>query len=240
MILYCRQFQQIYEDIGTEAISPDSASRAFQRVMLALKKSFVSTDFCSAGDTTSFVFPLKGHDPRYTIGGRGRGYRPDGFDLFDMGVRGSHPAHDLFIKDQNKDNIDDRMCRPVDVLAFSSGIVLASETYWHEESERRGGNYIWIYDPCLNGLFYYAHNNNVLVHPGQWVSAGEKIAEVGRTGLNAFKERSPTHLHFMFLRLNPDGLPVPENPYNWLLSSEVREWDVYEDSIAGHYTNEAP
>ena len=46
------------------------------------------------------------------------GYRSDGFDLFDMDVKGSHPAHDLFVYDKNQDNLDDRTWKPVEVLAY--------------------------------------------------------------------------------------------------------------------------
>lgn len=222
---YCRQFQQIYEDVATRAIEPDSAARAFQYVMLGLRSAFSAGDSCKLLDSTYFVYPLRGHLPKYTIGGKGRGYKDKGFDLFDMDVRGSHPAHDLFIRDKDKDNLDDDSFKPVDVLAFSSGVVLSSETAWYDGSERRGGNYIWIYDPCLDGIFYYAHNSKVLVGAGQWVEAGDKIGEVGRTGFNAIKERSPTHLHLMFLKLTPEALPNPQNTYEWLLSSQVKELD---------------
>nr|WP_184174638.1 M23 family metallopeptidase [Rhabdobacter roseus] len=238
---YCRQFRAIHEAIGAQAISPDSAERAFQEVMVGLRQSFGSrSDSCRVGSEGYFVFPLRGQVPRYSIGGRGRGYKPNGFDLFDNEVRGSHPAHDLFIRDRNQDNIDDVMCQPVDVLAFTSGIVLAVENNWHPESERRGGNYVWIYDPCLDGLFYYAHNKCVAVEPGQWVWAGDKIAEVGRTGLNAFQERSPTHLHFMFLRLTPNALPEPGNTYDWLLSASVKEWEWWGIQEEGEGEEESP
>jgi peptidoglycan LD-endopeptidase LytH len=218
---YCRQFQDLYDGISMEILTPDSASRAFQQVMVGLRQTLSNKDSCGRSGP-DFVYPLRGQLPRYTIGARGRGYRANGFDLFNSEVRGSHPAHDLFIRDGDQDNLDDRLGQPVDVLAFTSGLVLAVETEWGPTSDRRGGNYIWIYDPCREGLFYYAHNKCVTVAPGQWVRAGEKIAEVGRTGHNAFRERSPTHLHLMFLRITPEGLPRPENTYTWLTQAEVR------------------
>jgi hypothetical protein len=217
-----QQFQQVYDGISQQILTPDSATRAFQQVMLGLRAA-VSRDSCRVGEADRFVYPLRGQLQRYTIGSRGRGYRANGFDLFDTEVRGSHPAHDLFIRDGDQDNLEDRLGEPVDVLAFTSGVVLAVETEWGPASQMRGGNYIWIYDPCREGLFYYAHNKCVTVAPGQWVKAGEKIAEVGRTGYNAFKERSPTHLHLMFLRITPEGLPKPENTYIWLTGAEVKQ-----------------
>lgn len=54
-------------------------------------------------------------------------------------------------------------------------------------------------------LTAYAHNNTVLVKEGDWVSAGEKIAEMGSTGTRRIM------LHFEIRR---SGKPV--NPLNYL------------------------
>ena len=219
---YCTTFQQIQVDIRDGAISPDSARNAFSALMQDLKSHFKS-DTCRAIDSSYFVYPVKNYTARQSVGGRGRGYRDKGFDLFDREVQGSHPAHDLFVQDKDQDNLDDRTWKAVDVLAFTSGVVLATETGWKYDSEYRGGNWIWIYDPCLDGLFYYAHNNIVEVQPGQWVTAGNKIAEMGRSGYNAYQKRSPTHLHLMYLQLEEDGLPIPYNTYEWLLMAKVKQ-----------------
>lgn len=224
LVGFSQRFEQLQVDIRECNISPDSASRAFQVVMQDVRQTMNSIDSCQESGSPKYVFPVRGYLPKYSIGGRGRGYRAKNFDLFDMDVQGSHPAHDLFIKDGDQDNLDDRMCRPVDLLSFSGGVVLATDTTWQPGSELRGGRYIWVYDPCLNGLFYYAHNNQVNVVPGQLVKAGEKLGEIGRTGLNAHKERSPTHVHLMFLRLDSAYLPQPENPLTWLQEAEVVGW----------------
>ena len=83
----------------------------------------------------------------------------------------------------------------------------------------RGGNFIWIYHPQSETLSYYAHNSNVFVKPGDMVKQGDKIAEVGRTGYNAYKKRSPTHLHFSAFHIE-NGLPVPYNYYNQLVAAK--------------------
>jgi peptidoglycan LD-endopeptidase LytH len=164
-----------------------------------------------------FVFPLRGYGPAAIGGTHGEGYVGKGFDLFDYKVRGSHPAQDIFINDRDQDHLDDRTNRPVDVLAMRTGLVLAVETDWQPGSAYRGGNWIWVYDPVLHGLWYYAHNHRVLVTPGQWVEGGQKISEMGRTGFNAYLPRSPTHLHLMYLQIQPDGMPLPGNTYAWLV-----------------------
>lgn len=208
-------------------MSPDSAARAFQAVMRNVRGTMSAIDSCDSSKAKKFVFPVRGYPQKVSIGGNGRGYYVRNFDLFDAEVRGSHPAHDLFIRDGDQDNLDDRTQQPVDLLSFSGGIVLATDTTWQPGNELRGGKYIWVYDPCLNGLFYYAHSSRVSVQPGQLVKAGQKLGEIGRTGLNAYKERSPTHVHMMFLRLDDAYLPQPENTLTWLREAEVSEWSAW-------------
>lgn len=228
---YCQQFQVLYTQIREQTILPDSARVRFGAIMQGLQKRFLSqpTQFTrhdslqrdSLTRTGYFSFPLRHYGTTAIGGTHGEGYRGVGFDLFDYNVRGSHPAQDIFISDRNQNSLDDRTGAPVEVVSMSSGLVLAIETGWTPGQEFRGGNWIWVYDPVMHGLFYYAHNNVVRVLPGQWVSGGQTLSEVGRTGFNAYKTRSPTHLHLMYLQLQPDGLPLPQDPYPWLQAARV-------------------
>ena len=222
---YCQQFQTLYIEIRQQSAPPDSARARFSQIMTGLQTRFQFIPALPRPDSVanSFTFPLRGHNPSAIGGSHGEGYRGNGFDLFDYAVRGSHPAQDIFIEDRNQDDLEDTSGEPVAVLAMSSGLVLAIETGWQPGSDYRGGNWIWVYDPARHGLFYYAHNRTVAVTPGQWVGSGDKIAEVGRTGYNAFAKRSPTHLHLMYLQIQANGLPEPENPYQWLLSAKRSE-----------------
>jgi peptidoglycan LD-endopeptidase LytH len=224
---FCQRFNTLYIQIREQSIRPDSARATFSRIMLGLRQRYVTnndfpTDTLSeAGrERVAMVFPLRGYGPIAIGGTHGEGYRGVGFDLFDYNVRGSHPAQDIFIRDSNQDSIDDRTGQYVDVLSMTEGLVLAVETGWNPGQVYRGGNWVWVYDPVRNGLFYYAHNSSVSVAMGDWVRAGQKLAAVGRTGFNAYKPRSPTHLHLMYLQIQPNGLPLPRNPYDWLLKSE--------------------
>ncbi len=224
---YCQQFNVLYVQIREQSILPDSARAIFGRTMLGLRERYQTTnDFPT--DTVSELgrsrmtlwFPLKGYSPSAIGGSRGEGYRGNGFDLFDYNVKGSHPAQDIFIHDRNQDSVDDRTGGPVDVLSMSDGLVVAIESSWKPGQDYRGGNWIWVYDPVRNGLFYYAHNKTVAVSMGDWVRAGQKIGEVGRSGYNAYMARSPTHLHLMYLQIQPNGLPLPQNTYTWLLAAK--------------------
>lgn len=214
-----RSFKQMLSDVREQRITPDSAQRQFVVISGLLKSNFPADSAQCQADTL-MVFPLRGFSKR-AIGGNGTavGFHPKGFNLFDNSVRGSHPAHDLFIHDMNDDSRDDYTQKPVDVLAITNGVVVATETNWDTLSVFRGGNYVWLYDPCRQGLFYFAHNQVVSVQQGELVRAGDKLGEVGRTGFNARKRRSHTHLHLMYLQIQPDGLPVPKNTFDWLLKA---------------------
>ncbi|GAB3941230.1 hypothetical protein GCM10028805_04140 [Spirosoma harenae] len=227
---YCQKFQILYTQIREQSVTPDSARMQFSAIMHGLKERFHSLESFQQDSLQRdslrktgqyFYFPIRGYTTSAIGGKRGEGYRGNGFDLFDYNVRGSHPAQDIFIVDRNQDNIDDHTGSPADILAMTSGLVIGIETAWKPGSEYRGGNWIWVYDPTLHGLFYYAHNSQVDVKPGEWVQAGQKLAEMGRTGYNAYMARSPTHLHLMYLQIQPDGLPQPLNLYEWLLTARL-------------------
>ena len=215
-----KSFQELNSKIRERSISPDSARLHFQEIVKELREVTAPRKATICKDSIRFIFPVKSYTPR-SIGGNGSGYFPRHYNMFDHSANNSHPAQDVFIRDLDGDNIDDRTCQPVDLLAMRPGVVIAVETNWQPDSEYRGGNFIWIYDPCMDGLFYYAHNYTVAVKVGDEVTIGQKIGEVGRTGMNAAKHRSQTHLHLMYLQLLPDGLPEPRNTYDWLLKAQL-------------------
>jgi hypothetical protein len=181
----------------------------------------------TASTSNHWVFPLRGYSPT-AIGGRGAGYRGErGYDFFSGNAHGGHPAHDVFIRDKDFNDLDDRTGKPVDVLSISDGLVVSMSPLWKPDSMDakkqqvlRGGICVWVYDPTLDGLFYYAHLRNTACHVGQLINAGDKLGEVGRTGKNAFPHRSPTHLHLMFLEFR-DGVPKPLDIYPRLVQAVV-------------------
>jgi murein DD-endopeptidase MepM/ murein hydrolase activator NlpD len=168
-----------------------------------------------------WVFPLQGYQASAIGGSNGNGYTDKGYHYFDGNKHAAHPAHDIFIIDKNHDDLDDRTGKPVNVLAVDDGVVIACSNEWAPTSSMRGGKFIWIYHPRVNIISYYAHNRTILVMPGDVVKQCQQIAEVGRTGYNAYKKRSPTHLHFSAFKLD-DDLPVPYNPYVQLKQSKKR------------------
>ena len=212
----CVDFNSLNNKIRDQLIVKGEAIKQIQILLPQIKTYFYENggrDFAKS----SWVFPVQGYKSKAIGGTNGSGYVASGYDYFDGNKHGGHPAHDIFIEDKNQDCIDDRTKKSVNVLSMTGGIVIATETVWDTTSGLRGGKYIWIYDPNSSSFFYYAHNNKVFVKPCDILSPGDTIATIGRTGLNAFKKRSPTHLHLMQLKLDSENYPRPENCYKDLI-----------------------
>lgn len=213
----CVDFNSLNNKIRDRTIIKEEAIRQIQLLLPKLKLYFYKNggkDFLKA----STVFPVQGYDSKAIGGKNGSGYIASGFNYFDGNKHAGHPAHDIFIADKNQDCMDDKSKKPVNILSMSGGIVIASESNWDTTSNLRGGKYIWIYDPFSNSFFYYAHSNNIFVKPCDIVKPGDIIATVGRTGLNAFKKKSPTHLHLMQLKLDSNNFPKPYDCYKDLIN----------------------
>jgi len=208
----CIDFNSLNNSIRDGDIEKPEALKEIQTMLPKLKKYFYKNggeDFL----TSSWIFPVEGYSLTSIGGSEGSGYNPLDYDYFDGNKHGGHPAHDIFIKDNDQDCIDDSKKNFVNVLSMTGGVVIAMETNWDTTSNLRGGKYIWIYDPTSNSLIYYAHNNSVAVQMCDIVKPGDTIATVGRTGLNAFKSRSPTHLRIMQLQLDNIQYPKPLDCY---------------------------
>lgn len=209
----CIRINKLNNEILNGSIKKAQAAASFKALMVELQS------YTSKSQNSTWVFPLQGYNYHAIGGTNGNGYSDKGYHYLDGNKHAAHPAHDIFIIDKNQDCLDDRTHLPVPVLAVSDGIVIACSNEWNAGSSLRGGKFIWLYHPAQNIFTYYAHNREILVAPGDMVKQGQKIAEVGRTGFNAYKKRSPTHLHFSaFYIIN--GLPVPYNPYYQLTKAK--------------------
>lgn len=212
------QFESINILIRDGKISKESALQRIQKVMPRIKEAYFK-EIRKNAEEFHWVFPLQGYSFRAIGGNNGEGYKPQGYDYFDGDKHRGHPAQDIFIQDKNQDCKDDVTGKYVNVVSLSGGIVVATEKNWNILSALRGGKYIWIYEPISNSLFYYAHNNQILVDAGQILKPGDVIATVGRSGFNAHKKRSPTHLHITQLKFDKKFYPRPADLYPTLLKS---------------------
>lgn len=215
----CETFHVLNTRIRDGSISKQEAQERLRKLGPKMQAAYSKTG--QQHIKSGWVFPVQDYAPHSSIGGEnGSGYVPGGYDYFDGNKHTGHPAHDIFVYDSNQDDIDDKTGAPVNILSMTGGIVVSTENEWNIDSELRGGKYIWIYDPTYNLLVYYAHNSEVLVSPCDYISPGDTIARMGRTGLNAYKKRSPTHLHIMALQFDTVWYPRPVDVYRDLINAQ--------------------
>jgi murein DD-endopeptidase MepM/ murein hydrolase activator NlpD len=214
----CKKFNIFNTEVLNGRVKKEEAQKQFRDLIKQINM-WITVRNELVENKTSWDFPLRGYN-YHAIGGNGDGYSDKGYDYLDGNKHTAHPAHDIFINDKNQDCVDDRTHKAVDVVAVDDGFVAACTNEWESTSNLRGGKFIWVYHPSNKYFTYYAHNQCILVKPGDNVRQGQKIAEVGRTGYNAYKKRSPTHLHFSAFKL-VDGLPVPFNPYQQLKKAKT-------------------
>jgi peptidoglycan LD-endopeptidase LytH len=215
----CSEFNSLSASIRDNKIKKPHAKEQVRKLIEQIRKEY----YASGGQdypTRDWVFPLKGYGYKAIGGANGRGYQKSGYDYFDGNRHTGHPSQDIFIHDKRQQGIDDMSGKPVSVLSITGGAVVAAEREWDQSSSLRGGKYIWIYDPTSHALIYYAHNSIVHVGVGDLIKPGDVISDVGRTGLNAHKRRSATHLHLTYLSIM-EGLPIPKNIYKELLRSKL-------------------
>ena len=215
----CNRYNDLNTSIRDGKISKEPARSALKRLLAEVRQRYELAGGRNY-TKTDWTFPLAGYDSRAITGGSNKGYIASGYDFYTGNRHGGHPAVDIFIRDRDQDSLDDRANRPVTVLSVTGGIVVALEREWEQGSGLRGGKYLWIYDPANDLLVYYAHNSELLVGLGDMVKPGDAIAKVGRSGFNAHKRRSPTHLHLSVLRVQ-DGWPLPLNVYQDLAHAKT-------------------
>lgn len=217
LVELCREFNGLNSSIRDGRIKKTAAHEQFRKLLGAIRKAYYAAD-SQDYSVSDWVFPLKGYDYKAIGGVKGSGYQQGGYNYFDGNKHTGHPSQDIFIRDKKQVSLDNVTNEPVIVVSLTGGVVVALEKSWDSGSSLRGGKYIWIYDATTNALVYYAHNSTLFVALGDRVKPGDPIAAVGRTGLNAYKKRSPSHLHLTYLAI-VQGLPEPRNIYNELLQS---------------------
>lgn len=215
----CTRYNELNTRIRDGKIGRAAAQTELKRLLAKVRETYYQGGGSDhAGEP--WVFPLAGYTSQAMSAGKNNGYISHGYEFFSGNRHGGHPAVDIFIHDRNQASLDDRSGKPVKVLSLTSGIVVALEQEWQQGSELRGGRYLWVYDPANELLIYYAHNSKLFVKLGEIVKPGDLLASVGRSGYNAAKRRSPSHLHLSVLRVK-DGRPLPLNPCRELMRARM-------------------
>lgn len=219
LFLACNQWNMLDEKIKTGTIEKEEALDLLKKYEVEILKAVKETKFPMVS-RNDWEFPLKKFT-KITYRDGGNDYKLKDYDYFQGSNSKGHPAHDIFILDDNKDLLDDSTLKPVDVVSMSSGYIVAIDTSWRPGSRLRGGLYVKVYDIINRGIFYYSHLSKVTVRPGDMMNAGDKIGEVGRTGRKAILKDGKTHLHISFLK-SVNGYPTPEDIIEDLRKSELK------------------
>ena len=111
------------------------------------------------------------------------------FPKLDFGRGDNHPdAVDIFAREGTK------------IASVRRGVVVLAESGWTEKNpylgtSPRGGNTAIVFNQDSKQFYRYAHLDRVSIRTGEVIGAGHSIGTVGRTGINAFQNRSASHVH---------------------------------------------
>lgn len=168
--------------------------------------------------TKRWAFPMKGYtNISYRTGGND--YKDEKFDYFQGGESKGHPAHDIFILDSDSNTVEDSTGKKVEATAMVSGVIIAVKSNWETGDFGRGGNYVKLFDPESEAIFYYSHLDTVTVNVGNIVNAGDMLGYVGRTGRKAIHGK--THIHVAYYVID-EGEPEPVDFIEDLYKAEKR------------------
>lgn len=217
MLTVFDRWHAIDELIRDRKIDEDDAQDSIEIYVKLAKKEFKKLGVPGT-KRIDWAFPMSGWSS-ITYRDGGKDYKDERFDYFQGGESKGHPAHDIFFPDTNKDVMDDVTGEKVYATAMVTGIVFTLHADWENGDFFRSGNYVKIFDPQTEAMFYYSHLDSVFVKVGQLVKAGDPIGYVGRTGRKAIGGR--THVHIAYYRID-DGYPVPEMIIQDLYRAEKR------------------
>lgn len=181
------------------------------------KDDFMTRDIPTT-KRADWVFPMSGWTS-VTYRSGGKDYKDARFDYFQGGEFKDHPANDIFILDKDSNTYEDSTGEKVYAAAMVTGVVISKYSTWFKQDYLRSGNYVKLFDPESEAIFYYSHLDSVFVEPGQLVKAGEPLGYVGRTGRKAIKGK--THVHIAYYKIE-EGHPIPEEIIKDLYKAEKK------------------
>ena len=173
-----------------------------------------------------WMFPLPGHD----ASAYGESYNVDNYRYLDGPKAQGYPGLRIYLRDQDRDGLDDRNKKPAPVVSASDGVVLSSWKFWKEGDRDAMGNYVLVLNQQDKMLFYYAHLGRLRVSVGQLVDKGELLGWLGRTGQTVVDHHLGTHLRFEVHTFD-GGLFYPVYPGRALRTAAQAEWPMKEGEV---------
>ena len=133
----CDKWDRLDKQIVNLEIDKEDAVELMEKYEMEVVKYFIENNGRYV-KRDEWVYPLKTFTS-VTHRDNGNDYRLSTYDYFQGSNTKGHPAHDIFILDDNKDLLDDSTGKQVDIVSMSSGVVVAVDTTWEPGSLLRGG-----------------------------------------------------------------------------------------------------
>ncbi len=203
--------------IRDKKIEPDDAIDSLKKI-IPLTLKFCGDNGIIFTKRNEWVFPMSNFT-KTSYRDNGNDYRDEAFDYFQGAEFWGHPAHDIFILDKDSNSIEDSTGKNVNATAMVSGVIITAYGRWKLGDIMRAGNYINLFDPESQAIFYYSHLDSVFVRSGDIVKAGDVIGYVGRTGRKAAFGK--THIHIGYYKIE-NGYPEPVDIINDLYKAEKK------------------
>lgn len=173
-----------------------------------------------------WMFPLAGHD----ASSFGESYSPEGYRFLDGPRAQGYPGLRIYLRDRDRDGLDDRNKQPAPVVSATDGVVVAAEKFWKEGAVDPWGDYVLVLDQQDKMFFLYGDLAKIRASPGQLVVKGEVLGWLGRTGKDINAKHLGTHLRFQVHTFD-DGLFYPVYPGRALRVASQVNWPIPEGEV---------
>lgn len=220
----CRLFNEATHALMEGRLEGRNARERYKALWLAIKVDDLPPP---KEGRWQWMFPLPGHD----ASAFGDSYQPDGFRFLDGPGAQGHPYLRIYLRDRDRDALDDRTKQPAAVVSATQGVVVAAEKFWKPEGDPNPwGNYVLVLDQQLKLFFLYGNLDKIRVSPGQLVEKGEVLGWLGRTGKDVAAKRLGTQLRFQVHSFD-EGLFYPVYPGRALRVAGQVDWPIPEREV---------
>lgn len=201
----CNQWQEIEQAVMDGKIDRKEAQRRFKEQWPQVSIDDIRSE---KERKWQWVFPVPGSGEDDWSS---QSYSPGKYKFYDSPNFQGHPGVNIYIRDANRDGLEDRTQKPAAVVSCTDGVVVSARKFWAETDPNPLGVYVVVLSQEEKRFFYYCNLSKLKVGLGQLVSKGEILGWVGRTGSDTAKKHLGTHLRFHVHSFD-DGLFYPVFP----------------------------